>query len=59
MTIQLVGECVNGKIVRDGYWTDPSGKRNFGITSPTPCKKCGGKGCPKPGTAPDDDTATS
>lgn len=54
MTIQLVGVCVNGKIVRDGHWTDPSGKKNYGVTSPTPCEKCGGKGCPKPdGAAPD------
>lgn len=50
MTIVAVGVCVDGKIRKDGFWLNPAnGRKEWGITSPTPCEKCGGKGCPKPG----------
>jgi hypothetical protein len=50
MTILLVGVCVDGKVRKNGFWLDGA-KKHWGITSPTPCEKCGGKGCPKPGEA--------
>jgi len=53
MTIVAVGVCVNGMVRRNGFWTEPgSNKQHWGITSPTPCEKCGGKGCPKPDETP-------
>lgn len=59
MTIVLVGVCVDGKVRRDGSWLNPStNRREYGITSPTPCEKCDGKGCPKPGPV-ETDTADS
>lgn len=57
MTIVAVGVCVDGKVRHDGYWAEPgTGKRHYGISSPMPCEKCDGKGCPKP--APDAENAT-
>jgi hypothetical protein len=44
-----LGVCVDGKVVKDGFWRNPAtGQKFFGVTSPTPCEKCDGKGCPKP-----------
>lgn len=49
MTILAIGVCVNGMVRKNGSWTNPAnGQKQWGITSPTPCEKCGGKGCPKP-----------
>lgn len=49
MTIVLVGVCVNGMVRKNGKYVEPGGnKEHWGITSPAPCEKCGGKGCPKP-----------
>lgn len=49
MAIVAVGECVDGKVIHDGHWTDGTGKKHFGVSSPMPCEECGGKGCkPKP-----------
>jgi len=46
MTILAVGVCVDGKIIKPGKGHD--GQREvWGITSPIPCEKCGGKGCGK------------
>lgn len=47
MTIVLVGVCVDGQIRKAGKYTFPDGREQHGITSPMPCEKCGGKGCPK------------
>ena len=58
MTIVLVGVCVGGMVRRNGCWTDPQGNEHWGITSPTPCEKCGGKGCPKAEPAETDTTAS-
>lgn len=51
MAIVAVGVCVGGKIRRDGSGIGMDGRRVWGITGPTPCEKCGGKGCPKTGAA--------
>lgn len=58
MAIDLVGVCVDGKVRRNGCWVDPQGNEHWGITSPTPCEKCDGKGCPKPAAAEPDATAS-
>lgn len=47
MTVVAVGVCVNGMIRRAGSGIGVDGRRIWGITSPTPCEKCKGKGCPK------------
>jgi hypothetical protein len=51
LAIVAIGVCVEGKVRRDLHWTDNTGKTHYGISSPTPCEKCGGKGCPKPPAA--------
>lgn len=48
MTILLVGVCVDGEVRRDASGINAEGRRQWGITDPEPCEKCGGKGCPKP-----------
>lgn len=52
MTIVAVGVCVNGMIRHNGSGVNAEGRRIWGITGPTPCEKCGGKGCPKAETTP-------
>lgn len=50
MTIVAVGVCVGGRVRKNGSWTDPrTGQKQWGITDPMTCEKCGGDGCPKPG----------
>lgn len=52
MTIVAVGVCVNGKVRRNASGIGVDGRTVWGITSPTPCEKCGGKGCAKPAEEP-------
>jgi hypothetical protein len=48
MTILMVGVCVGGMVRHNGFGFDAAGHKVWGITGPTPCQKCGGKGCAKP-----------
>lgn len=60
MTILLVGVCVNGMVRKNGSWTDPrNGQKQWGITGPAPCEKCGGKGCPRETAEAEPDAAAS
>jgi hypothetical protein len=51
MTIVAVGVCVEGWIRKAGTYVFPDRREQHGVTSPMPCEKCGGKGCPKPSAA--------
>lgn len=46
MAILLVGVCVDGKVRKNAAGINAEGRKQWGITSPVPCEKCGGKGCP-------------
>lgn len=60
MAIVLVGICVNGQVRHAGMGRNLEGRLQGGITAPTTCEKCGGKGCPKVGRRwPDAEDATS
>ncbi len=48
MTIVMVGTCVNGMVRHNAWGINADGRVQWGITAPTPCKKCSGKGCAKP-----------
>lgn len=47
MTILLVGVCIDGVVRKEAGGINADGRPQRGITSPTPCEKCGGKGCEK------------
>jgi hypothetical protein len=47
MTILLVGTCVDGMVRHNARGINADGRRQWGITGPTPREKCGGKGCAK------------
>jgi hypothetical protein len=59
MAIVLVGICVNGKVRHNGIGRNAEGRLQGGISAPTTCTKCGGKGCPKVGRRwPEEATAS-
>lgn len=44
MTISRIGVCKQGKVPKQGEWTDDNGRVFHGIAYAR-CEECGGKGC--------------